>query len=427
MLEALGAQFSWSVLVGSGGVFVTQDGGDDAGVGRQAAQDNAEPNDANGAGEGEAPGKAVGLWRVAGSKGQQSAEIIHDELKEDFLAKEITPYGMRGIKAKVVLEEKERSFDTPAKVIKLFEIGQRAAIPGEIGDEEFVIARVKLKANKAKREMEDRGFIVRIDEIEATVRVELAAQLRREIPKRLVASGKEEFRIDIAFLAFSVSEMAKGRTLTSGAFDAKEEELVLQRDSRHGIKSVKAAVGNKKTRAGDRIAIDQGDAGIIFIHKGSRLNDSISIALFQQVKESDRMKLMIAAVFGIVRDKGIRVFIRGDVEVGTVAGEQMQAEFGFRERETFVKTIEQRKEEMVIELGALVNEGGRGRPGGQGLFWITEAEEAMDFTADRACLHGHHEQDQVLERKATVTGKVPTGMKDKIVRMFFHSVDSAKE
>jgi hypothetical protein len=26
-----------------------------------------------------------------------------------------------------------------------------------------------------------------------------------------------------------------------------------------------------------------------------------------------------------------------------------------------------------------------------------------------------------------VTGKVPTGMKDKIVRMFFHSVDSAKE
>ena len=29
MLEALGAQFSWSVLVGSGGVFVTQDGGDD--------------------------------------------------------------------------------------------------------------------------------------------------------------------------------------------------------------------------------------------------------------------------------------------------------------------------------------------------------------------------------------------------------------
>ena len=92
MLEALGAQFSWLVLVGSGGVFVTQDGGDDVGVGRQAAQDNAEPNDANGGGEGEAPGKAVGLWRVAGSKGQQSAEIIHDELKEDFLAKEITPY-----------------------------------------------------------------------------------------------------------------------------------------------------------------------------------------------------------------------------------------------------------------------------------------------------------------------------------------------
>ena len=92
MLEALGAQFSWSVLVGSGGVFVTQDGGDDVGVGRQAAQDNAEPNDANGAGEGEAPGITVGLWRVAGSKGQQSAEIIHDELKEDFLAKEITPY-----------------------------------------------------------------------------------------------------------------------------------------------------------------------------------------------------------------------------------------------------------------------------------------------------------------------------------------------
>ena len=96
---------------------------------------------------------------------------------------------MRGIEAKVVFEAKERSFDTPAKMVKLFDIGQRAAIPGEIGDEEFVIACVKLKADKAKRKMEDSGLIVRGDEIEATVRVEFAAQLRREIAKRPASSS----------------------------------------------------------------------------------------------------------------------------------------------------------------------------------------------------------------------------------------------
>lgn len=334
---------------------------------------------------------------------------------------------MRGIEAEVVLEEKERSFDTPAKVVKLLKIGQRAEIPGEIGDKEFVIACVKFDTNKAKRETEDRGLIVRGNKIEATVRVQLAALLRGEIAKRLVASGKEQFRIDIAFLAFGIDEMTKGRKLTVGVFETKEEELIFQGDGGHGIESVEAAVCDKETRTGDGITIDQCDTGIVFVHKGAGLNDGVGITLFQQIEESDRVELMIAAVFGIVRDKGIRVFIGWDVEVGTVAGQQMQAELGFCEREARVEALEQGREEIIVELGALANEGGSGRSGAQGAVGITEVEEAMDFTSDRAFLHGHHEQDQVLERKATVAGKVPTGMADKIVRIFFHSVDGVKE
>ena len=61
------------------------------------------------------------------------------------------------------------------------------------------------------------------------------------------------------------------------------------------------------------------------------------------------------------------------------------------------------------------------------MFRITEAEKAMDFTLDRAFLHGHHEQDQILERKAAVACKVPTRAEDKTVQMFFHSVDGLKE
>ena len=90
---------------------------------------------------------------------------------------------MRGIEAKVVLEVEERSFDTPAKVVKHLKIGRRAAMPGEIGDKEFVITRIKANTNKAKPEVEDRGFIFRKDEIEATIRAQLAAQMLRKILK----------------------------------------------------------------------------------------------------------------------------------------------------------------------------------------------------------------------------------------------------
>ena len=156
--------------------------------------------------------------------------------------------------------------------------------------------------------------------------------------------------------------MTKGRAQIVWVFEPKEEELVFQGDGSHGIESVEAAVGDKETRTGDRIAIDQGDEGIIFIHKGTRLNDGIGIALLQQIMKSNRVELIIAAVFGIVRDKGIGVIIRGDVEVGTVAGQEMQSEHGFSEGETRIEAVEQGGEEIIIELGALANESGRGRP-----------------------------------------------------------------
>jgi len=91
---------------------------------------------------------------------------------------------VRGIEAKIVLEVKERSFDTPAKVVKRLKIGGRAAMSGEIGDKEFIITCIKPDTNKAKREMKDRGFILWRDEIEATVGAQLAAQMLREIAKR---------------------------------------------------------------------------------------------------------------------------------------------------------------------------------------------------------------------------------------------------
>ncbi len=128
---------------------------------------------------------------LTGRGSQQRTEVVHEELDEDFLAKEIASDGMRGIKTEVVLEVKERSFDPPAKVVKCLKIRQRAAISGEIGNEVFVITGVKPEGNKAKRETEDRGHIVRGNEIEATVRGQFAAELGREIPKRLDASGKE--------------------------------------------------------------------------------------------------------------------------------------------------------------------------------------------------------------------------------------------
>ena len=158
--------------------------------------------------------KAAGLRKFVGSGGQQRAEIKRDELSKDFLAKEIAPNGVRGIKAKVMLEEKERSFDSPAKVIKLLKIGRRTATPGKIGDEILKTTRVEPYTNKAKCEVEDRRLIVEGDKIEATLRTELTAQPRREQAKRYRTSGEEEFRIDIAFPAISNSRYPGVKTLS---------------------------------------------------------------------------------------------------------------------------------------------------------------------------------------------------------------------
>lgn len=54
---------------------------------------------------------------------------------------------------------------------------------GEIGDKEFEITCIKPDTNKAKLEVEDRRFIFRRDEIEATIGAQLAAQMPRKIPK----------------------------------------------------------------------------------------------------------------------------------------------------------------------------------------------------------------------------------------------------
>ena len=383
--------------------------------------------DANGIGEGDARGIAVGGCRFTGSGRHQRAEVIHDEFNENLLTKEITSDGMRGIEAEVVFKIEERSFDAPAKVIKFLQVAERAAATGEISDKEFAIAIIKPDTNETELETEDRGLIVRGDEIEATPKNQFTALQRGEIAKRFYTSGEEEFGIELVFILVRVSEMAERGDGAIRVFEANEEELVIHGDCGHGIEGVEAAVGDKETRTGDRIAVYKGDAGIVFIEESTRLNDGVDIAIFEDIERSDGMELMIAAIFGVIGDEGIGVLICRDVEVGTVAGEKMQAEPGFSEWETRIKAFEQGGEEIVIELGALANESGGGWSGMQWVFGIADVEEAVNFTADRAFLHGHHEQDQILEWKATATGKIPTGVEDKAVQILLHSVDSVKE
>ena len=60
----------------------------------------------------------------------------------------------------------------------------------------------------------------------------------------------------------------------------------------------------------------------------------------------------------------------------------MQAELGFSERERRIEALEQIKEESILELSALANEGRGGGHGLQRLFRIMSIEEAMDFAPD---------------------------------------------
>ena len=258
---------------------------------------------------------------LTGRGSQQRTEVVHEELDEDFLAKEIASDGMRGIKTEVVLEVKERSFNTPAKAVEFLKIAEGAVRFGEIGDEVFASTVVERDINEAERQAEDRSHVVRRDEIEATVGVQLTALFGGKIAKRYSASGEEEFGIDNVVILVRANEMAKGRDLTIRIFEAEEEELLFFGNSGHGIESVEAAIGDKEARTGDGVAIDKGDEGVVLINKGTGLNDSIGIAHFEQIKKGGCMELIIATVIGIVRDKGIGVFICRDVEVGTVAGQ----------------------------------------------------------------------------------------------------------
>ena len=289
------------------------------------------------------------------------------------------------------------------------------------------MAVVKGDADKAEGEAEDRGFIVSGDEVEAALRVELSAQLRWEAAKGDAASGEEEFGNEVVFIPVRVNEMAKGRERAVWVFESEEEKLVIHGDSGHSVEGVEAAIGDKETLAGNGIAVHKCNTGIVFVEEGAGLNDGVDIAFFQEIEESGGVELMISAVIGIVGDKGIGVIICGDVEVGTVAGKEMQAEFGFTEGKMRIEALKQGREEIIIELGTLADEGGGGRSGQQRAFGIADVEEAMDFTLDCAFLHGHHEQDKILEGKAAVAGKVPTGAVDKTVQILFHSIDGTEE
>lgn len=158
---------------------------------------------------------------LTGRGSQQRAEVVHEELDEDFLAKEIASNGMRGIETEAVLEEKERSFNTPAKAVEFLKIAEGAVRFGEIGDEVFASAVVERDINEAERQAEDRSHVVRRDEIEAMICSQLTALLGRETAQRYSASGEEEFRIDYVFSLVRANEMAKGRDLTIRFFEAK--------------------------------------------------------------------------------------------------------------------------------------------------------------------------------------------------------------
>ena len=123
----------------------------------------------------------------------QCTVIEHDELCEDFLTQEIASDRVGSGETNVVFEVFERGFDIPAKVIKPLKISQRAAPLGDIGNEVFPIAVIKGNADKAEREMKDRGFIVCGDKVKASAALDDSAELPGHTFQRDSASGEEEF------------------------------------------------------------------------------------------------------------------------------------------------------------------------------------------------------------------------------------------
>ena len=80
---------------------------------------------------------------------------------------------MRGIETEVVLEEKEGSFNTPAKAVEFLKIAESAARFGKIGNEVFASTVVECDANETEGQVENRRHIVRRDEIKAMICTQL--------------------------------------------------------------------------------------------------------------------------------------------------------------------------------------------------------------------------------------------------------------
>ena len=136
--------------------------------------------------------------------------------------------------------------------------------------------------------------------------------------------------------------MGKRGDRAGGFFEAEEEELFGLSDGGHAVEGVKATIGDEQAGAGERVAADKGSQGIVFIHEGSGLDDCVDIAIFQYVEGGGGMELVIAAITGIVVNEGIGVhFIRGDIDIGAVAGDETHAKEGLSAGKGLVEAMEQ--------------------------------------------------------------------------------------
>ena len=84
-------------------------------------------------------------------RGNQFREVVHSELRKDFLVNVLHFFCMEVDKAKGIFEMTERSLNAPASCIEEFEFSRRKSIGRQIGNDGFKGIYGEPETNNAER------------------------------------------------------------------------------------------------------------------------------------------------------------------------------------------------------------------------------------------------------------------------------------
>ena len=220
-----------------------------------------------------------------GATDHSAGEIIGYEARPNLLKDEGSLAGMEFGGAHSILQGAEGGFDTPAAEIDLFKALGRELVGREISDEGFVFAGGEPEANDANRD--DEIIIAAIiDEIKGDIFANEAHIALGKLTILDLSANDNEVDGDVEFILRGKVNIVED-TLGVDILGTEDEVLSPFDDMSHIIEGTEATVSDKDSMSAgrERMAVDDGTEGTVFILLSDGLNNSVRVTIRIQIEE----------------------------------------------------------------------------------------------------------------------------------------------